>query len=107
MQRDGAEGHCAAPRDSIERFTLSHRSRLINSAMGMVGPDDLEVYRRAQKGLQSPANEWVEFHRQYGKDQVFADRIEGGGTSDLDMRTQYRAWKGYMEQSKQRGANND
>ena len=89
----------------LERTVLY--SRLINSAMGMVGPDDLEVYRRAQKGLQSPANEWVEFHRQYGKDQVFADRIEGGGTSDLDMRTQYRAWKGYMEQSQQRGANND
>jgi hypothetical protein len=67
--------------------------------MGMVGPDDLEVYRRAQQGLQSPANDWVEFHRQYGKDRILLDRIEGGGTSDLDMRTQYRAWKAYMEQS--------
>ncbi|MDG1065905.1 MAG: ring-hydroxylating oxygenase subunit alpha, partial [Luminiphilus sp.] len=78
-------------------------SRLINSAMGMVGPDDLEVYRRAQKGLECPANEWVEFHRQYGKDRILADRVEGGGTSDLDMRTQYRAWKAYMEKTYQRG----
>jgi benzoate/toluate 1,2-dioxygenase alpha subunit len=78
-------------------------SRLINSAMGMVGPDDLEVYRRAQKGLECPANDWVEFHRQYGKDRILADRVEGGGTSDLDMRTQYRAWKAYMEQGQQLG----
>ena len=74
-------------------------SRLINSAMGMVGPDDLEVYRRTQEGLASPSNDWVEFHRQYGKDQVLEDRIVGGGTSDLDMRTQYGAWKAYMEGS--------
>ena len=76
-------------------------SRLINSAMGMVGPDDLEVYRRAQEGLASSASEWVEFHRQYGKDLTQTDRIVGGGTSDLDMRTQYRAWKAYMEKSPQ------
>ncbi len=35
-------------------------------------------------------------HRQYGKDQQLEDRIIGGGLSDLDMRTQYTAWKEYM-----------
>ena len=74
-------------------------SRLINSSMGMVGPDDLEVYRRTQEGLASPGNEWVEFHRQFGRDTELPDRIMGGGTSDLDMRTQYKAWKAYMEGS--------
>jgi hypothetical protein len=34
--------------------------------------------------------------RQYGADQDMGDRIVGGGTSDLDMRTQYTAWKNYM-----------
>jgi len=84
--------------DSMLQRTLLY-SRLINSAMGMVGPDDLEVYRRAQEGLASPSNEWVEFHRQYGKDEQLEDRTVGGGTSDLDMRTQYQAWQAYMEGS--------
>ncbi|EED36833.1 biphenyl dioxygenase subunit alpha [Luminiphilus syltensis NOR5-1B] len=82
--------------DAMLQRTLLY-SRLINSAMGMVGPDDLEVYRRAQEGHQSPAGEWIEFHRGYGTDQQLDDRIVGGGTSDLDMRTQYRAWKDYMQ----------
>jgi len=84
-----------APEGMLQRTLLY--SRLINSSMGMVGPDDLEVYRRTQEGLASPSNEWVEFHRQYGRDKTLTDRVIGGGTSDLDMRTQYKAWKGYME----------
>lgn len=86
-----------APEQMLQRTLLY--SRLINSSMGMVGPDDLEVYRRTQEGLASPSNDWVEFHRQFGKDQILSDRVVGGGTSDLDMRTQYKAWKAYMEGS--------
>lgn len=83
-----------APDEMLQRTLLY--SRLINSSASMVGPDDLEVYRRAQEGLESAANEWVEFHRQYGRDQELGDRVIGGGTSDLDMRTQYKAWREYM-----------
>ncbi len=86
-----------APDEMLQRTLLY--SRLINSAMGMVGPDDLEVYRRTQNGLASTASDWVEFHRQYGKDRQLEDRVIGGGTSDLDMRTQYAAWKAYMDGS--------
>jgi phenylpropionate dioxygenase-like ring-hydroxylating dioxygenase large terminal subunit len=83
-----------APDEMLQRTLLY--SRLINSSASMVGPDDLEVYRRAQEGLESTASEWVEFHRQYGRDQELNDRVIGGGTSDLDMRTQYKAWREYM-----------
>lgn len=83
-----------APDEMLQRTLLY--SRLINSSFGMVGPDDHEVYRRAQEGLESNASEWVEFHRQYGRDQELEDRVIGGGTSDLDMRTQYKAWQEYM-----------
>jgi hypothetical protein len=62
----------------------------------MVGPDDLEAYMRMQQGLQSPASEWVEMYREFGRDTDMGDRIVGTGTSDLDMRTQYRAWRHYM-----------
>ena len=84
--------------DSMLKRTLLY-SRLINSSMGMVGPDDLEVYKRMQSGLASPASDWVDCHRQYGRDEELADRTVGGGTSDLDIRTQYAAWKGYMNGS--------
>ena len=83
-----------APEQMLQRTLLY--SRLINSASSMVGPDDTEAYMRMQEGLQSPATEWVEMHRQFGRDVDHGDRVTGGGTSDLDVRTQYRAWKEYM-----------
>ena len=83
-----------APDEMLQRTILY--SRLINSSAGMVGPDDLEVYRRVQEGLESDATQWVEMHRQFGRDEDKGDRVVGGGLSDLDMRTQYGAWREYM-----------
>ena len=62
----------------------------------MVGPDDLTAYFRVQKGLESTSNNWIEMHRNFGQDEDRGDRLVNGGTSDLDMRTQYAAWKEYM-----------
>ena len=83
-----------APPEMLQRTLLY--SRLINSVGSMVGPDDLEAYMRMQQGLQSPASEWVEMYREFGRDTDMGDRMVGSGTSDLDMRTQYRAWRHYM-----------
>ncbi len=81
--------------DSMLQKTLLY-SRLINSNGSMVGPDDLTVYRRMQEGLASRANDWVEMHRNYGRDEDLGDRHVNTGTSDLDMRSQYAAWRHYM-----------
>jgi len=81
--------------DSLLRRTLLY-SRLINSSASMVGPDDLTAYRRMQQGLQSTASDWVDMHRNYGSDEDHGDRRTNTGTSDLDVRTQYRAWRQYM-----------
>ena len=62
----------------------------------MVGPDDLTAYFRVQQGLTSTGNDWIEMHRNFGQDEDQGDRLVNGGTSDLDMRTQYAAWKAYM-----------
>jgi len=86
-----------APPEMLQRTLLY--SRLINSSSSMVGPDDLEAYMRMQDGLESTSNDWVEMYRQYGQDRDEGDRIVGGGTSDLDMRTQYTAWKNYMTEA--------
>lgn len=86
-----------APEEMLQRTLLY--SRLINSSGSMVGPDDLEAYMRIQEGLLSDGDDWVEMARQFGKDRDEGDRIVSGGTSDLDVRTQYKAWKAYMTQS--------
>jgi phenylpropionate dioxygenase-like ring-hydroxylating dioxygenase large terminal subunit len=83
-----------APPEMLQRTLLY--SRLINSVGSMVGPDDLESYMRMQQGLVSPGSDWVEMYREYGRDREEGDRVVGTGTSDLDMRTQYRAWRHYM-----------
>ena len=83
-----------APESLLHRTLLY--SRLINSNGSMVGPDDLTTYFRVQKGLESTGNDWVEMHRNFGQDEDRGDRLVNGGTSDLDMRTQYAAWKEYM-----------
>ena len=38
-------------------------------------------------------------HRNFGRDEVLDDRTVGLGTSDLDMRTQYAAWRDYMTEA--------
>lgn len=83
-----------APDSMLQRTILY--SRLINSNGSMVGPDDLTAYRRMQEGLQSTANDWVEMHRNFGSDVDLGDRKTNTGTSDLDMRSQYAAWRDYM-----------
>ncbi|MEJ8567710.1 aromatic ring-hydroxylating dioxygenase subunit alpha [Elongatibacter sediminis] len=81
--------------DSLLQRTILY-SRLINSSGSMVGPDDLVAYRRMQEGLESNANQWVEMHRDYGRDETVGDHLVNRCTSDLDIRTQYRAWRRYM-----------
>lgn len=84
--------------DSMLKRTLLY-SRLINSNGSMVGPDDLTAYFRMQEGLESHASDWIEMHRNFGQDRVLADRTVGKGTSDLDVRTQYSAWREYMTEA--------
>ena len=83
-----------APDSMLQRTILY--SRLINANGSMVGPDDQTAYFRIQEGLKSTASDWIEMHRNFGRDEVHDDRTIGKGTSDLDVRTQYSAWKEYM-----------
>ena len=84
--------------DSMLKRTLLY-SRLINSNGSMVGPDDLTAYRRMQEGLVSDGSDWLEMHRNFGGDVSQGDRTVGKGTSDLDVRTQYSAWREYMTEA--------
>ncbi len=83
-----------APESMLQRTLLY--SRLINSNGSMVGPDDLTAYFRMQQGLKSTGSDWVEMCRNHGRDEDQGDRLTNTGTSDLDMRSQYGAWRHYM-----------
>ena len=83
-----------APDQLLERTLLY--SRLINAPTSVVGHDDLEMYERAQDSLQSDANPWVNTQRLLGDDETADDTATDNGTTERQMRNQFRAWARFM-----------
>lgn len=79
-----------APPELLQRTTMYNR--LINSPFSVVGHDDLQAYRGMQAGLHASGNEWVSLHRNYDPSELKGGEITTGGTNELPMRNQYRAW---------------
>ena len=71
-------------------------NRLINAPTSIVGHDDLEMYERAQEGLHSNGNEWVNLQRLYSPDEAEQTNVAINGTSEWPMRHQFRAWTKFM-----------
>ena len=86
-----------APDMLLER-TLVY-NRLINAPTSVVGHDDLEVYERAQEGLKVDANQWVNVGRLYDPGEAADVTAETNGTTEWQMRNQFRAWSKYMTMS--------
>jgi benzoate/toluate 1,2-dioxygenase subunit alpha len=84
--------------DMLLQRTLTY-NRLINAPTSMVGHDDLEVYERAQEGLASDANEWVNIQRLYDASEVATPSAVTNGTTEWQMRNQFRAWSKFMTMS--------
>jgi benzoate/toluate 1,2-dioxygenase alpha subunit len=83
-----------APDVLLER-TLMY-NRLINASTSVVGHDDLEMYERAQEGLRSNGNPWVNLQRLYRPGEADEHDVVTNGTSEWPMRNQFRAWTKYM-----------
>ena len=83
-----------APDLLLER-TLVY-NRLINAPTSVVGHDDLEVYERAQEGLKVDANQWVNVGRLYDATEAEDVTAETNGTTEWQMRNQFRAWSKFM-----------
>ena len=83
-----------APDLLLER-TLVY-NRLINAPTSVVGHDDLEVYERAQEGLKVDANQWVNVGRLYDPTERADVTAEDNGTTEWQMRNQFRAWSKFM-----------
>lgn len=71
-------------------------ANIVNAPSSNVMPDDIEVYARSQRGLESDGGDWVSLHREAGRDVVERDRTIAPGLSELPMRNQFKAWAGYM-----------
>ena len=87
-----------APDMLLERTVMYNR--LINAPTSVVGHDDLEVYERAQAGLASNGNEWVNVQRLYDADETGQRNVVTDGTSEWQMRNQFRAWAKFMTMSR-------
>ena len=83
-----------APDMLLERTVMYNR--LINAPTSVVGHDDLEIYERAQAGLASNGNEWVNVQRLYAPGEAEQRNVVTDGTSEWQMRNQFRAWTKFM-----------
>ncbi len=83
-----------APDLLLER-TLMY-NRLINAPTSVVGHDDLEMYERAQEGLASNGNEWVNVQRLYDAAESASPVAVTNGTTEWQMRNQFRAWSKFI-----------
>jgi phenylpropionate dioxygenase-like ring-hydroxylating dioxygenase large terminal subunit len=70
---------------------------LVNSPATMINADDLENWTKGQWGLASDGGDWVSFHRHFG-DDTEKDGVlySNHGTSEVVMRSQFKAWSEYM-----------
>ncbi len=85
-----------APNQLLERTIMY--SRLINAPTSPVGHDDQEMYERAQDSLQSDSNPWVNMQRLLDPDETDGT-AEVNGTSERQMRNQFRAWQRFMTEA--------
>jgi hypothetical protein len=74
-------------------------NRLINAPTSVVGHDDLEMYERAQEGLRSNGNAWVNVQRLYRPGEAGEANAVTNGTTEWQMRNQFRAWAKFMTMS--------
>jgi hypothetical protein len=93
------EVHCfklgGAP-EAMHELTLQFVN-LAASPASLVASDDLEIFERCQKGLESQANDWIDVRRGVLADERQPDGSQRSpGTSEAAIRNQFAAWKQYM-----------
>ena len=63
---------------------------------GVVFADDLEIFERAQAGLQSSAVEWLMVSRGIDRDSMRNGYLSGEMMDETQHRGMYRRWKDMM-----------
>jgi phenylpropionate dioxygenase-like ring-hydroxylating dioxygenase large terminal subunit len=91
-----------APDKLYERALMYNR--FINAPTSIVGHDDMEMYERAQDGLRSNGNQWVNLQRLYEPEEAKDVTAVINGTSERQMRNHFHAWKKFMTGAVKEGA---
>ena len=70
----------------------------LNSPASMIASDDNAVFAGCQRALEGDDSEWIDLGRGHGDDRAHEEGGQAGavGTSELSIRTQYRAWLDHM-----------
>lgn len=71
-------------------------NRLVFSPMSVVAHDDVHLFESIQQGLRAEGNEWVSLHRGFDAREMEQGTATVGGTNELLMRNQFRAWAKFM-----------
>jgi phenylpropionate dioxygenase-like ring-hydroxylating dioxygenase large terminal subunit len=71
-------------------------NRLVFSPMSVVAHDDVHLFESIQQGLRAEGNEWISLHRGFERGELEGGTREVGGTNELLMRNQFRAWANFM-----------
>jgi phenylpropionate dioxygenase-like ring-hydroxylating dioxygenase large terminal subunit len=74
-------------------------NRLVFSPMSIVAHDDLHLFESMQRGLAGGRNDWVSLHRNHRAGEFEQPRQDVGGTDEILIRNQYRAWADFMAAS--------
>jgi phenylpropionate dioxygenase-like ring-hydroxylating dioxygenase large terminal subunit len=91
-----------APDELVARTAMYNR--MINAPTSIVGHDDLEMYERAQEGLEADGLEWVNIQRLYEPGEDFEHEAVENGTTERQMRNQFHAWVKFMTMDMERSA---
>lgn len=83
-----------APDELLARTCMYNR--LINAPTSVVGHDDLEMYERAQQALKAKGRDWINVARLCEPDEDGTPEAVVNGTSERQMRNQFRAWVRFM-----------
>ena len=83
-----------APDELLARTCMYNR--LINAPTSVVGHDDLEMYERAQQALHAKGRDWINVARLAEADEADTPEAVVNGTSERQMRNQFRAWVRFM-----------
>jgi len=71
-------------------------NRLVFSPMSVVAHDDVHLFESIQQGLRAEGNEWISLHRGFDRGELDQGTATVGGTNELLMRNQFRAWAKFM-----------
>ena len=85
--------------EELNRRNITY-ANTVHSPSSLIKSDDLDVYRRVQKGLSDETTLWVSNHRRADRDDEGAG--QSSALSEQFIRNQYRAWLDYMRDDRQR-----